>query len=154
MFLRMQTTELADVREELEQCLYLYPSIIDACEELQLRQIIIPTKHGQFRCDVRTDLGPPVTLLAKTWLVTSPTTPRDLDVLYSIATALTEWNKNASDTDRSLLSLSITAPESLKPRVVDALRAHAWLAQSYTERPDHLSEMWEAARRQASDGGA
>jgi hypothetical protein len=151
MFLRMQTTELADVRAELEQCLYLSPALLDACGELQLRQIIIPTRHGQFRCDVRTDIGPPIALLAKTWLVSSPATPRDVNVLYSIATALNEWGESASEADHALLGLAITAPESLTSRVVEALRAHPWLTQPYTERPDHLSELWEAARRQASD---
>lgn len=155
MFLRMQTTEIADVRTELEQCLYLYPAIIDTCEALRLRQVVIPTRHGQFRCDVRTDLNPPAaTLLAKTWLVSSPTTPRDMEVLYSIATALKEWGKDASDAEHGALSLAITAPESLTPRLVEALREHSWLTQPYMERPDHLSELWDAARRQASDDAA
>ncbi len=43
MFVRMRTTELADVRENSNNVCGSYPAIIDACEELQLRQIIIPT---------------------------------------------------------------------------------------------------------------
>ena len=154
MFLRMQTTEIADVRAELELCLCLYPAIMDACEELQLRQVVIPTRHGQFRCDVRTDIGPPAALLAKTWLVSSPTTPRDVNVLYSIATALNEWGEKAPEADHSFMGLAIAAPDALTSRLVEALRPHSWLIQPYAERPDHLSELWEAARRQAGDDAA
>jgi hypothetical protein len=149
MFLRMQATEFVDVREQLKSCLYLYPALADACLALQLRQIVIPTKQGHFRCDVRMDVGEPAALLAKTWLVTAPTTLRDLDVLFPIATALTEWRTRATDAERADLSTSIKAPPSLVDGIVDKLRPQKWLTEAYEERPDRLSEMWEAARRSA-----
>lgn len=149
MFLRMQATEFVDVREQLNSCLYLYPALADACLALQLRQIVIPTKQGHFRCDVRMDAGEPAALLAKTWLVTAPTTLRDLDVLFPISTALTEWSEQATDAERGDLSTSIKAPPSLVQGIVEKLRTHTWLTEPYVERPDRLSEMWEAARRSA-----
>jgi hypothetical protein len=149
MFLRMQTTEFPDVRDQLKSCLHLYPALADACHALQLRQIVIPTLQGHFRCDVRMDLGTPTALLAKTWLVTSRSTSRDVDVLYPIATALTEWHERASNSERADMSAYISAPRSLVERLVETLRAHKWLTEPYEERPDRLSEMWEAARRSA-----
>jgi hypothetical protein len=147
MFLRMQATEFVNVREQLKSCLYLYPALADACLALKLRQIVIPTKQGHFRCDVRMDVGEPAALLAKTWLVTGPTTLRDLDVLFPISTALTEWSERASGAERADMSSSITAPASLVQGIVEKLRVHTWLTEPYMERPDPLSEMWEAARR-------
>jgi hypothetical protein len=149
MFLRMQTTELVEVRKQIDSCLHFYPALADACRVLQLRQIIIPTREGHFRCDVRMDLSEPAMLVAKTWLVTDAHSVRDLNVLSSIAGALVTWNERASDAEQGQMCLSMEAPESLVQLMVDRLRAHTWLTEPYEERPDRLSAIWEAARRQA-----
>jgi hypothetical protein len=49
MFLRLQTTDLAEVRHEIEPTLDLYAALAMACAVLELRQIVMPTRLGRFR---------------------------------------------------------------------------------------------------------
>ena len=73
---------------------------------------------------------------------------RDLGVLESIVNASAEWNGHAAYDELSHMAVPIKAPETLVVQMVDALRMHARLAEPYEERPDHLTAIWEAARRQ------
>jgi len=149
MFLRMQTTALADVRKQIGSSLRFYPPIADACAVLRLQQIVIPTAQGYFRCDVRLDSSEFPGLLAKTWIGEKTMGHRDLGVLESIVNAAAEWNGHATHDELSRMSVPMKAPETLVAQMADALRTHAWLTEPYEERPDYLSAIWEAARRQA-----
>ncbi len=149
MFLRMQTTALADVRKQIDSCLHLYPALAEACGALQLRQILIPTFNGFFRCDVRPDLASSSPLVAKTWIANIASGRRDLAVIESIADAALEWNERAPEREHFHMLIPLNAPKELVELLVKALRAHAWLTEPYEERSDHLTAIWEAARRQA-----
>ena len=149
MFLRMQTTAFADVRKQIDSTLNMYTALAEACCALRLSQMIVPTRNGHFRCDVRTDVMESCALIAKTWIATAASGQRDLAVVECIANALLEWNERASPTERLQIAIPMRSPETLVGLLVEALRAHTWLTEPYEERRDHLTEMWEAARRQA-----
>lgn len=149
MFLRMQTTALADVRKQIDSCLHFYPAIAEACEALDLRQTLIPTFEGFFRCDVRRDIGSSSPLVAKTWIANLASGHRDFAVIESIAEAAVEWKSHAPQSDQFHMHIPLSAPKALVDLLVKALRAHAWLTEPYEERPDHLTAIWDAARRQA-----
>lgn len=152
MFLRMQTTAFADVRKQINSSLYMYTALGEACRVLQLNQLIIPTREGHFRCDVRADVMKPCALIAKTWIATLAAGQRDLAVVESILNVLIEWNKRATEGEQLQIAIPMRSPETLVEALVEALRPHTWLTERYEEREDYLSEMWEAARRQAKGG--
>jgi len=151
MFLRLQTTAFAAVREQIRSSLYMYAALAEACRAQRLFQIVIPTRDGYFRCDVRADVTQPCALIAKTWIAHAACGRRDLGVLESIVNALSAWNDRASPAEQHQIAILMKSPETMVQSLVEALRAHQWLAEPYQERPDHLSEIWEAARRQAQE---
>jgi hypothetical protein len=149
LFLRLQTTAFDAVREEIRSSFYMYAALADACRAQQLCQIVIPTCGGYFRCDVRTDVTRSSALIAKTWIATARCGQRDLAVMESIANVLCDWNDRASADEQREIAILMKSPATMVQALVDALRVHQWLAEPYEERPDHLTEMWDAARRQA-----
>jgi hypothetical protein len=150
MFLRMQTTTFAAVREEIRSSFYMYAALAEACRALQLAQMIIPTRDGHFRCDVRAELAEPCALIAKTWIAAATCGQRDFAVMESIANALCTWAERASADEQHQIAILMRSPDTLAHALIEALRAHRWLTEPYEERPDHLSEMWEAARQQSN----
>jgi hypothetical protein len=149
MFLRMQTTAFADVRKQIDSTLNMYAALAEACRALQLRQMIVPTRIGHFRCDVRADVMEPCALIAKTWIATLAAGQRDLAVVDSIANVLIAWTARASPGEKLQIIIPMKGPPTLVSQLVEALRPHTWLTEPYEERADHLTEMWNAARRQA-----
>ena len=148
MFLRLQTTDLADVRREIESTVSFFAALADACHVLQLRQVVIPTLHGHFRCDVRSDVTEPCGLVAKTWIATATSGQRDAAVVLSFCDAISGWLEHSSALERVQVCIPLKSPETLVRRLVEALGSHTWLTEPYEERPDHLTALWEAARRQ------
>jgi hypothetical protein len=69
--------------------------------------------------------------------------------MESIANVLCAWNERASPAEQHEIAILMRSPNTLVHPLMEALRAHRWLTEPYEERPDHLTEMWEAARRQA-----
>jgi hypothetical protein len=149
LFLRLQTTAFDAVREQIRSSFYMYAALADACRAQQLCQIVIPTCGGYFRCDVRGDVTRSAPLVAKTWITTGKCSQRDLAVIESIVNVLGDWNDRASPAEQSEIAILMKSPATMVQSLADALRVHQWLAEPYEERPDHLTEMWEAARRQA-----
>lgn len=154
LFLRLQTVEFARVREELESTLISWRVLRLAADRLQLSQLIVPTRGGVFRCDIRRDDRQGSLPIAKTWISYTTVSERDLDVVYESAQAATDWRDTApkSDADRGIDLVETRAlPTELIDKVARALERHTWLRMPYTERRDHLSEMWEAARGQSRE---
>jgi hypothetical protein len=149
MFLRMQTTAFAEVRKEIDSTLNVYTALAEACRTLQLSQVIIPTRNGHFRCDVRQGVMEPCALIAKTWIATLAAGQRDLAVVDSLANVLLEWTERAPQGERLQFAIPMRGPETLVGLLIEALRGHAWLTEPYAEREDHLTAIWAAARRQA-----
>jgi len=70
--------------------------------------------------------------------------------LSPIAGALVSWAKTVRPPEilPYLLMRSETPPDLIE-LLTAALTPHEWLREPYVERPDHLSQMWAAAREQA-----
>lgn len=149
MFLRLQTTALADVRREIESTVSFFAALADASHVLQFKQVVIPTLHGHFRCDVRSDVTKPCALMAKTWIASATSGQRDAAVVLSFCDAISEWLEHSSELERLQVSIPLRSPDALVGRLVEALGPHKWLTEPYEERPDHFTALWEAARRQA-----
>jgi hypothetical protein len=96
MFLRLRTTAFATVREQIRSSFYMYAALAEACRAQQLQQIVIPTRGGHFRCDVRAGVTQPCALIAKTWIASATCGLRDFAVLESIANVLCAWNGRAT----------------------------------------------------------
>ena len=152
LFLRLQTVELGRVRQELESTLVAWRSLRSACERLQLAQLVVPTKGGVFRCDVRPDARQGVLPVAKTWIPFSTIGERDMDVVTEAAQAVGAWRSAAPtrDVEMGLGLIGGAPPPALTDALAGALARHTWLRTPYTERRDYLSEMWDAAREQSS----
>jgi len=153
LFLRLQSTHRADVQEEIGSTVLIGAVAAEACARLGLHQLVFPTQSGVFRCDlVRLDEeATQLALAAKTWISGKTAGPRDEAVVASITSTLVDW-MNAIE-PRALVPFFLMharVPEDLVDSLCTALKPHAWLKEPYTERPDHLSQLWAAAREQAN----
>lgn len=149
LFLRLQTTEMAPVGAELQSMLGICHALCIACNRLNLRQVIFFTLKGLFRCDVRMEDGQTM-IVAKTWIAHSTAGARDMAVVGDLAQAIQDWMSQASgaETQMGLHFAASQPPETLVQALMGALALHPWLRESYVERRDHLTEIWEAARAQ------
>ena len=140
------------MRQELESTLVAWRSLRSACERLQLAQLVVPTKGGVFRCDVRPDARQGVLPVAKTWIPFSTIGERDMDVVTEAAQAVGAWRSAAPtrDVEMGLGLIGGAPPPALTDALAGALARHTWLRTPYIERRDYLSEMWDAAREQSS----
>ena len=155
LFLRLQTVELARVRQELASTLVAWPALRHACERLQLPQVVVATHCGVFRCDMRPDARQGLLPVAKTWISFSTIGERDLAVVHDVALAVSAWREENPKNDDAIGSglIGMPPPEDLTDALAGALQRHTWLRTPYTERRDYLSEMWDAARQQSRISG-
>jgi hypothetical protein len=151
LFLRLQTVELARVREELASTLVAWRALRHAGERLHLPQLLVPTHSGVFRCDIRAHARQGGLPVAKTWIAFSTIGERDLAVINDTSRALNRWLAEDPANDAALAGAWIggTPPAGLTDALARALERHTWLRTPYIERRDYLSEMWDAAREQS-----
>jgi hypothetical protein len=150
LFLRLQSADRADVQDEIGSTVLAGAALEEACALLGLRQVVFPTASGVFRCDmVRLDEQTQA-LAAKTWISEKTVGARDTAVAESIATALVSWGETVKPREvlPYLLVRSVLPPDLIEG-LTAALAPHEWLKEPYVERPDHLSQLWAAARDQA-----
>ena len=126
-----------------------------ACARLGLCQLAFPTDSGVFRCDLARLDEDRVALAAKTWISSKTASPRDLAVADSIGRTLVDWMKTIRPPALiPYLLMHVRAPGELVDALGAALTPHKWLKEPYVERPDHLSQLWTAAREQANAADA
>jgi hypothetical protein len=156
LFLRLQSADRTDVQHEIGSTVLIGAAAAEACARLGLQQLVFPTQSGVFRCDlVRLD-EEAVALAAKTWISSKTASARDEAVATSIVRTLVAWGQTVNPPELiPYLLMHAQVPEELVEGLCAALAPHEWLKEPYVERPDHLSQLWAAARKQAhaADGG-
>lgn len=151
LFLRLQSVDRADVQREIGSTVLAATTVAKACVTLGLQQVVFPTASGVFRCDLMRLDEETVALAAKTWISNQTAGARDQAVSTTIMQAMMAWMKTVEPpTMVPYLLMSAEEPEELVNTLGLALAAHDWLKEPYVERPDHLSQMWTAARQQAA----
>jgi hypothetical protein len=151
LFLRLQSACRADVQREIGSSVLIGAAVAETCTLLGFRQIVFPTTSGVFRCDmVRLDEETEA-IAAKTWISENTVGARDKAVAESVATALVSWGESVKPREiLPFLLMRSQMPPDLIEILTTALAPHEWLKEPYVERPDHLSQLWAAAREQAN----
>lgn len=146
LFLRLQATSFKVVRSELASTLNICDALAVAAESVGCRQVLLPTQHGVFRCDVEPSETGPV-LRAKTWISAHDWCQRDKALASEIATAILAWGLAVPE-ERKDVALNFgldTPPPDLVATISRTLRRHAWLREPYVERRDRRKRPREPA---------
>lgn len=157
LFLRLRTTELAPLQQELLAGLMLTMSLRTAAAQLELQQLVIPTHGGAFLCR---HTAAPGNWVAATWVATGDPehgvgmNRRQASVVEAIRAAAAPFREAAKKGDMSLAMAALggdmgpAGVTAVGAAMEAALRPFAWLREPYTPRPDRLSERWNAAQAQ------
>lgn len=149
LFLRLNVVNASQVKEEIHDAICLSVMLLPCALNLQLRQVVLPTKSGIFICSV--DEEAPC-LAAKTWISTETLKPRFAEVAKVIREVYSNFGRELGVAN--LLGAlpiyanlhEITVPEEL----IRSLRPFHWLRDEYSPGLDVEGELWTQARLQES----